>query len=42
VADFDDGDAWRRYQDHAVHQQFIVDTARPILEARHAVQFRVD
>jgi hypothetical protein len=42
VADFDDGDAWRRYQDHPVHQQFIVDTARPILEARHAVQFRVD
>jgi hypothetical protein len=42
VADFDDGDAWRAYQDHPVHQRFIAEHARPIVEARHAVQHRVE
>ena len=41
VADFDDEDAWRSYQNHPVHQRFIVDRARPILETRHAVQYRL-
>jgi hypothetical protein len=42
VADFDDAEAWRTYQHHPVHQQFIADVARPILGARHAVQYRLD
>ena len=42
VADLDDEDAWRTYQDHPAHQRFLAERARPIVEARHAVQFRID
>jgi hypothetical protein len=39
VADFDDVDAWRRYQDHPAHRAVLTDRIRPILAARAAVQF---
>jgi hypothetical protein len=42
VADFDDGDAWRAYQDHPIHRRFIEERARPIVEARHAVQYHLE
>lgn len=42
VADLDDEDAWRSYQHHPAHQRFIAEIARPIIESRHAVQYRVD
>jgi len=38
VADFDDVDAWRRYQDHPAHQAVLTERIRPILAARAAVQ----
>jgi len=38
VADFDDTDAWRRYQDHPEHQRVLTDLIRPNLESRAAVQ----
>ena len=39
VADFDDAEAWQRYQDHPEHQRVVVDHVRPILATRAAVQF---
>jgi hypothetical protein len=42
VADFDDEDGWRIYQQHPAHQRVITELARPIVEARHAVQYRID
>lgn len=41
VADFDDAEAWQRYQDHPAHQRVVVEHVRPILAARAAVQFQV-
>jgi len=38
VADFDDLDAWDRYQRHPAHQALLADRVRPILAARAAVQ----
>jgi hypothetical protein len=38
VADFDDRDAWRRYQRHPAHEAVLRDQIRPILAARAAVQ----
>ncbi len=38
VADFDDVDAWHRYQRHPAHQAALTDRIRPILAARAAVQ----
>jgi hypothetical protein len=38
VADFDDVDAWHRYQRHPAHQAVLTDRIRPILAARAAVQ----
>jgi hypothetical protein len=42
VADFDDEEAWRTYQHHPEHQRVIADLARPIVETRHAVQYRLE
>ena len=39
VADFDDAEAWQRYQDHPEHQRVVVEHVRPILATRAAVQF---
>jgi hypothetical protein len=41
VADFDDTDAWRRYQDHPAHRAVLTDRIRPITAARAAVQFEL-
>jgi hypothetical protein len=41
VADFDDADAWRRYQEHPEHVRVIAEHVRPILEHRVACQFEV-
>jgi Stress responsive A/B Barrel Domain len=38
VADFDDVDAWRRYQRHPAHEAVLTERIRPILAARAAVQ----
>ncbi len=38
VGDFDDVEAWRRYQEHPEHQRVIVELIRPILASRAAVQ----
>lgn len=38
VADFDDVDAWHRYERHPAHQAALTDRIRPILAARAAVQ----
>jgi hypothetical protein len=42
VADFDDEDGWRTYQHHPEHQRVIAELARPIVESRHAVQYRFE
>jgi hypothetical protein len=39
VGDFEDVDAWRRYQEHPEHQRVIVELIRPILASRQAAQF---
>jgi hypothetical protein len=41
VADFDDVDGWRRYQEHPAHQAVLAQRIRPILTARAAVQFEL-
>ena len=41
AADFDDADAWRRYQDHPAHVRVITELVRPIVEHRVASQFEV-
>jgi hypothetical protein len=41
VADFDDADAWRRYQDHPAHVRVITELVRPIVAHRVASQFEV-
>lgn len=41
VADFDDADAWHRYQRHPAHQAVLTDRIRPILAGRAAVQFEL-
>jgi Stress responsive A/B Barrel Domain len=38
VGDFDDIEAWRRYQEHPEHQRVIAELIRPILASRVAVQ----
>jgi hypothetical protein len=38
VADFDDADAWRRYQAHPAHQAVLAEQIRPLLASRAAVQ----
>ena len=38
VADFDDADAWRRYQHHPAHRAVLTEQILPILAARAAVQ----
>jgi stress responsive alpha/beta barrel protein len=40
VADFDDVDAWRRYQAHPAHEAVLAERIRPILAARAAVQLQ--
>jgi hypothetical protein len=42
VADFDDADGWRTYQQDPEHQRIIVELIRPHLAARTAAQFVVD
>jgi hypothetical protein len=41
VADFDDADAWRRYQEHPEHVRVITELVRPIVEQRTAAQIEV-
>ena len=41
VADFDDADAWHRYQDHPEHRRIVTDLIRPHSAVRTAVQFDV-
>lgn len=41
VADFDDVDAWHRYQRHPAHQAVLTDRIRPIVARRAAVQFEL-
>lgn len=41
VADLDDADGWRRYQEHPAHQAVIVDRIRPILASRTAAQLQL-
>jgi hypothetical protein len=41
VADFDDVDAWRVYQDDPEHQRVIAELIRPHLAVRSAAQFHV-
>jgi hypothetical protein len=41
VADFDDVDAWRRYQRHPAHEAVLAERIRPILAARAAVQLEL-
>lgn len=41
VADFDDGDGWRRYQEHPAHQAVLHERIRPILASRAAAQLEV-
>jgi hypothetical protein len=38
VADFDDADGWRRYQEHPAHQAVLIEQIRPLLASRAAVQ----
>ncbi len=40
VADFDDEDGYRAYASHPAHLALIAERIRPILGARHAVQYR--
>jgi Stress responsive A/B Barrel Domain len=40
VADLDDTDGWRRYQEHPAHQALLVDRIRPILASRTAAQLQ--
>jgi hypothetical protein len=42
VADFDDVDGWRTYQQDAEHQRIVVELFRPYLATRTAAQFVVD
>jgi len=37
--EFDDAGAFRRYAAHPAHERMIRDFLRPILAARHAIQF---
>lgn len=41
VADFDSAEDYAVYRDHPVHRALIVETIRPILSGRAAVQFTV-
>ena len=41
VADFDDGDAYRRYAEPPAHRHLIAELLWPILGGRHAVQYEV-
>lgn len=41
VADFDDVDAWQRYQRHPAHQAVLTDRIRPLVASRAAVQFEL-
>jgi len=42
VADFDDADAWRRYQAHPAHVDVLERHVKPFFARRHAVQLEVD
>jgi Stress responsive A/B Barrel Domain len=42
VADFDDADGWRVYQEDPEHRRIIAELIRPHLAGRSAAQFRVD
>jgi Stress responsive A/B Barrel Domain len=41
VADFDDADAWHRYQVHPEHVRVLQQLVAPMLSERVAVQFEV-
>jgi hypothetical protein len=42
IADFDDADAWRRYQAHPAHVDVVERLVKPFFERRHAAQVEVD
>jgi len=42
VADFDDADAWQRYQTHPAHVAVVQQHVQPHFERRHAVQLEMD
>lgn len=41
VADFDDEEGWRRYQEHPAHVAVLTEWIRPHLGTRTAVQLRI-
>lgn len=41
VAEFEDDESWRRYQEHPDHVRVITELIRPHLGARTAVQVRI-
>ena len=41
VADFDDAEAWARYQHDPEHQRILAELVRPVIAARAAVQFSI-
>ncbi|MGH9031942.1 MAG: Dabb family protein [Acidimicrobiia bacterium] len=41
VADFDDREGWRAYQEHAEHER-VLDYVRSLADDRVAVQFELD
>ena len=41
IVDFDDEEAFSRYLAHRAHSRMVEEFLKPILEARHALQFQV-
>ncbi|MGI5330605.1 Dabb family protein [Actinomadura nitritigenes] len=41
VADFDDVDGWRAYQEHPAHRALVADVLAPIIAERAVVQLDV-
>ena len=41
IVDFDDEEAFSRYLAHPAHARMVGEFLKPIIESRHAVQFRV-
>jgi hypothetical protein len=41
IVDFDDEEAFSRYPAHPAHGLMVGEFLKPIVEARHALQFQV-